>query len=105
MMDWTDRHCRFLHRQLTRCALLYTEMVVADAVIHGHRERLLGFDPLEQHKLRPAAGPRRHVLPIQLASLSFGCILVRGSWRGKGHIASPSLSRMATKGECDLAET
>jgi tRNA-dihydrouridine synthase A len=48
MMDWTDRHCRFLHRQLTRCALLYTEMVVADAVIHGQRERLLGFDPLEQ---------------------------------------------------------
>ena len=48
MMDWTDRHCRFLHRQLTRRALLYTEMVVADAVIHGARERLLGFDPVEQ---------------------------------------------------------
>ena len=48
MMDWTDRHCRFFHRQLTRHALLYTEMVVADAVIHGARERLLGFDP-EEH--------------------------------------------------------
>jgi len=47
MMDWTDRHCRFLHRQLTQHALLYTEMVVADAVIHGDRERLLGFDPVE----------------------------------------------------------
>ncbi len=47
MMDWTDRHCRFFHRQLTRRALLYTEMVVADAVIHGARERLLGFDPVE----------------------------------------------------------
>lgn len=47
MMDWTDRHCRFLHRQLTRRALLYTEMVVADAVIHGARERLIGFDPAE----------------------------------------------------------
>jgi tRNA-dihydrouridine synthase A len=47
MMDWTDRHCRFFHRQLTRRALLYTEMVVADAVIHGDRERLLGFDPAE----------------------------------------------------------
>ncbi len=47
MMDWTDRHCRFLHRQLTRRALLYTEMVVADAVIHGNRERLIGFDPAE----------------------------------------------------------
>ncbi|MER9555268.1 tRNA dihydrouridine(20/20a) synthase DusA [Mesorhizobium sp. M0323] len=47
MMDWTDRHCRFFHRQLTREALLYTEMVVADAVIHGARERLLGFDDNE----------------------------------------------------------
>lgn len=47
MMDWTDRHCRFFHRQLTRRALLYTEMVVADAVIHGARERLLGFDVSE----------------------------------------------------------
>ncbi|EKF19575.1 tRNA-dihydrouridine synthase A [Nitratireductor pacificus pht-3B] len=47
MIDWTDRHCRFFHRQLTGRALLYTEMIVADAVIHGDRERLLGFDPLE----------------------------------------------------------
>ncbi len=43
MMDWTDRHCRFFHRGLTRRARLYTEMVTADAVIHGDRERLLGF--------------------------------------------------------------
>ncbi len=48
MMDWTDRHCRFFHRQLTRHALLYTEMVTADAVIHGNRERLIGFDDQEQ---------------------------------------------------------
>ncbi|KFB10126.1 tRNA dihydrouridine(20/20a) synthase DusA [Nitratireductor basaltis] len=47
MMDWTDRHCRFFHRQLTRHALLYTEMVVADAAIHGDRERLLGFSKAE----------------------------------------------------------
>ncbi len=47
MMDWTDRHCRFFHRQLTGEALLYTEMVVADAIIHGARERLLGFDAAE----------------------------------------------------------
>lgn len=47
MMDWTDRHCRYLHRQLSARALLYTEMVVADAVIHGDRRRLLGFDPAE----------------------------------------------------------
>ncbi len=48
MMDWTDRHCRFFHRQLTRRALLYTEMVVADAIRFGPRERLLGFSPHEQ---------------------------------------------------------
>jgi tRNA-dihydrouridine synthase A len=48
MMDWTDRHCRFFHRLLTRQALLYTEMVTADAVLRGDRERLLGFSP-EEH--------------------------------------------------------
>ncbi|SDB31918.1 tRNA-dihydrouridine synthase A [Bauldia litoralis] len=48
MMDWTDRHCRFFHRRLTRHATLFTEMVVADAVLHGDRERLLGFAP-EEH--------------------------------------------------------
>ncbi len=47
MMDWTDRHCRAFHRTLTRRARLYTEMVTADAVIHGPRERLLGFDAAE----------------------------------------------------------
>jgi tRNA-dihydrouridine synthase A len=47
MMDWTDRHCRALHRQISRRALLYTEMVTALAVIHGDRSRLIGFDPME----------------------------------------------------------
>ncbi len=47
MMDWTDRHCRAFHRTLTRHALLYTEMVTANAVIHGDRQRLLGFDAAE----------------------------------------------------------
>lgn len=47
MMDWTDRHCRVFHRHLTRRALLYTEMLTTGAVIHGHRERLLGFDACE----------------------------------------------------------
>ena len=47
MMDWTDRHCRYLHRLMTRQALLYTEMVTAPAVIHGDRQRLLGFDAAE----------------------------------------------------------
>ena len=47
MMDWTDRHCRRLHRALSRRARLYTEMLTADAVLHGERERLLGFDAAE----------------------------------------------------------
>src|SRR3569832_985167 len=47
MMEWTDRHCRFFHRLLTRHTLLYTEMVTTGAVLHGNRERLLGFDPAE----------------------------------------------------------
>ena len=47
MMDWTDRHCRFFHRQLTAHSLLYTEMIVADAAIHGDRARLLGFNAAE----------------------------------------------------------
>ena len=48
MMDWTDRHCRFFHRLLTRRALIYTEMVTTGAVLHGDRDRLIGFDPAEQ---------------------------------------------------------
>jgi len=47
MMDWTDRHCRYFHRLLSPHVRLYTEMVTASAVIHGDRERLLGFDPAE----------------------------------------------------------
>ncbi len=47
MMDWTDRHCRFFHRLLTRRALLYTEMVTADAILRGKRDQLLAFSPDE----------------------------------------------------------
>jgi len=47
MMDWTDSPCRVLHRCLTKSALLYTEMVTADAVLHGDRARLLGFEAFE----------------------------------------------------------
>jgi tRNA-dihydrouridine synthase A len=47
MMDWTDRHCRAFHRTLTRKALLYTEMVTTGAILHGDRQRLIGFDPVE----------------------------------------------------------
>ncbi len=47
MMDWTDTHCRAFHRVLAPSALLYTEMVHANAVIHGDRSKLLAMDPSE----------------------------------------------------------
>jgi tRNA-dihydrouridine synthase A len=47
MMDWTTRHCRAFHRVLSEGALLYTEMVTADALIHGDVQRLIGFDAIE----------------------------------------------------------
>ena len=48
MMDWTDRHCRYFHRLLTRHARLYTEMITAPALVHGDVPRHLDFDPAEQ---------------------------------------------------------
>ena len=48
MMDWSDRHCRYFHRLLSRRARLYTEMVTVGAIIHGPRGRLLAFDAAEQ---------------------------------------------------------
>jgi tRNA-dihydrouridine synthase A len=47
MMDWTDRHCRYFHRLLSRRARLYTEMLTTGAVIHGDRDRMLGFEAFE----------------------------------------------------------
>jgi tRNA-dihydrouridine synthase A len=47
MMEWTDRHCRFFHRLLTRRALIYTEMITTGAVLRGDRARLLAYDPAE----------------------------------------------------------
>ena len=48
MMDWTDRHCRYFHRLLSRHALLYTEMVTTGALLHGDVPRHLDFNPEEQ---------------------------------------------------------
>lgn len=63
MMDWTDRHCRAFHRVLSRRAELYTEMVTAPAVIHGDRDRLLGFDAVEHPVVLQLGGSD----PAQLA--------------------------------------
>lgn len=63
MMECTDRHCRVLHRLLTREALLYTEMVTAEVAIRGDRERLLGFDACEH----PVALQLGGAVPARLA--------------------------------------
>jgi tRNA-dihydrouridine synthase A len=47
MMEWTDRHCRFFHRLLTRRSLIYTEMITTGAVLHGDRARLMAYDAAE----------------------------------------------------------
>jgi tRNA-dihydrouridine synthase A len=62
MMDWTDRHCRFFHRQLTRHALLYTEMITARAIRHGNRQKLLSFDECEQPVALQLGGSEPEVL-------------------------------------------
>ena len=48
MMDYTDRHCRFMFRQITKHSLLYTEMITAPAIVHGNSEKLLEFNQ-EEH--------------------------------------------------------
>ena len=66
MMDWSDRHCRYFHRQLTKHALLYTEMVTAEAVLRGDRERLIGFSG-EEHPVALQLGGSD---PAKLAAAS-----------------------------------
>lgn len=83
MMNWTDRHCRTFHRSLSRCALLYSEMVTADAVVRGKRDLLLGFDRV-QHPVALQLGgsdPETLSRAVQLAgdwdydefNLNVGC--------------------------------
>ncbi len=64
MMDWTDRHCRFFLRLISRRVLLYTEMIPAGAIVHGDRARFLAFDPAE----RPLALQLGGAAPDELAA-------------------------------------
>ena len=70
MMDWTDRHCRVFHRHLTRRAMLYTEMVTAPAVIHGPRDRLLGYAEAEHPVALQLGGsdPRELAQAVRIAA-------------------------------------
>ncbi|KIJ02218.1 tRNA dihydrouridine(20/20a) synthase DusA [Xanthomonas phaseoli pv. phaseoli] len=69
MMDWTDRHCRVFHRLLAPSARLYTEMVHANAVIHGDRARLIGFNVVE-HPLALQLGGSDPALLAQAAAIA-----------------------------------
>ena len=62
MMEWTDRHCRYFHRLLTRRALLYTEMITTGAVLHGERARLLRHDAAEHPLAVQLGGSAPHAL-------------------------------------------
>jgi tRNA-dihydrouridine synthase A len=67
MMDWTDRHCRVFHRLMTRRARLYTEMLTTGAIIHGDRNRLLGFDAREHPLALQLGGSEPRDLAIAAA--------------------------------------
>ncbi len=62
MLDWSDRHYRYFMRQITQHSVLYSEMVVADAVLHGDLERLIGFNPQEQPIVAQLGGSDPHKL-------------------------------------------
>ncbi len=69
MLDWTDRHCRYLHRLLSKRAVLFSEMVTSAAIIHGDKDRLLGFDQQEQPVIVQIAGSD----PNELARAAVFC--------------------------------
>ena len=68
MMDWTDSACRIIHRLMSRHALLYTEMVTAQAVIRGDRQRLIGYDAFE-HPVALQLGGNDPALLAQAAAI------------------------------------
>ena len=68
MMDWTDRHCRYFHRLLTKRTRLYTEMVTTGALIHGDVKRHLEFNA-EEHPLALQLGGSE---PADLAACEIG---------------------------------
>jgi tRNA-dihydrouridine synthase A len=83
MIDWSDRHCRYLHRQLSKRAIVFTEMVVADAILHGPKDKLLGHH-VEEHPVTLQLGgssPEKLSRSIEIAqnyhydefNLNVGC--------------------------------
>ena len=112
-MDWTDRHCRYFHRQLTRHTRLYTEMVTTGALIHGDQPRHLDFNP-EEHPVALQVGgsdPTDLAVCAKLGekwgydeiNLNCGCPserVQRGSF-GACLMAEPALVADCVKAMCD----
>ena len=113
MMDWSDHHCRFFWRLLSKQALLYTEMVTTGALIHGDRERFLHFNP-EEHPVALQLGGSN---PEELArcarwaeqwrydevNLNCGCPSdrVQSGMFGACLMAQPQLVAECVKAMCD----
>ncbi len=112
MMEWTDRHCRFFHRLLTRRALLYTEMITTGAVLHGDRTRLLAFDRAEHPVALQLGGsdPRQLAQCARIAAdlgydevnLNVGCPSDRVQ---EGRFGACLLAEPALVGDCVAAMT
>jgi tRNA-dihydrouridine synthase A len=110
MMEWTDRHCRFFHRLLTRRALMYSEMLTAGAILHGDRERLLGFDPAEHPVALQLGGsePRALAASARIAeefgygeiNLNVGCPSERVQ---EGRFGACLMTEPALVGDCVAA--
>lgn len=110
MMEWTDRHCRYFHRLLTRRTLLYTEMVTTGAVIHGDRVRLLAFDPAEHPVALQLGGsdPRALAQSARIAcdlgydeiNLNVGCPSTRVQ---EGRFGACLMAEPALVGDCVAA--
>ena len=112
MMEWTDRHCRFFHRLLTRRALLYTEMITTGAVLHGDRARLLAFDRVEHPVALQLGGsdPRQLAQCARIAAdlgydevnLNVGCPSDRVQ---EGRFGACLMAEPALVGDCVAAMT
>ena len=112
MMEWTDRHCRFFHRLLTRRALLYTEMITTGAVLHGDRKRLLAFDRAEHPVALQLGGsdPRQLAQCARIAAdlgydevnLNVGCPSDRVQ---EGRFGACLMAEPALVGDCVAAMT
>ncbi|MDC1383255.1 tRNA dihydrouridine(20/20a) synthase DusA [Candidatus Puniceispirillum sp.] len=70
MMDWTDRHCRVFHRNLAPNALLFTEMITAEAIIHGNLNQLIGHDPVEHPLALQLGGSNPETLAMAVGQAS-----------------------------------